>query len=165
MKPSRASTSMYAWFLFNPFAFWLTKPELIRSIDIPISKSISRISLSISSMSDLLVRMPSLWSSPMGGHRPLWSFGTSWTIWSTLRTLPNHRERFLHLTLVSNTHSWLRELSFHVVMPSMPGYIFSSGPQKKGWNVADTARVYNSLMVDVLGYSKLKAMLNEFESH
>ncbi|CED83938.1 alpha beta-hydrolase [Phaffia rhodozyma] len=42
--------------------------------------------------------------------------------------------------------------AFHVVIPSMPGYTFSSGPQRKGWTVVDTARVYNSLMVNVLGY-------------
>ncbi|CED85434.1 alpha beta-hydrolase [Phaffia rhodozyma] len=42
--------------------------------------------------------------------------------------------------------------AFHVVIPSMPGYTFSSSPQRKGWDVMDTARVYNSLMVEVLGY-------------
>lgn len=43
---------------------------------------------------------------------------------------------------------------FHVVTPSLPGYFLSTYPQRQGWSVVDTARVYNHLMVDVLGYSK-----------
>ena len=43
---------------------------------------------------------------------------------------------------------------FHVVAPSLPGFFLSGYPQRTGWTVLDTARVFNELMVDVLGYSK-----------
>ncbi|KAF7322062.1 Epoxide hydrolase domain protein [Mycena kentingensis (nom. inval.)] len=45
-------------------------------------------------------------------------------------------------------------VSFHVVVPSLPGFIFSSPPKTQNWTVADTARVFNTLMTDVLGYDK-----------
>lgn len=35
-------------------------------------------------------------------------------------------------------------------MPSLPGYGFSDPPPRKGWQLKDTARLFNSLMVDVL---------------
>ncbi|EJU05940.1 alpha/beta-hydrolase [Dacryopinax primogenitus] len=41
--------------------------------------------------------------------------------------------------------------SFNVVIPSMPGYGFSSLP-RKAWTLEDTGRVYNKLMTEVLGY-------------
>jgi pimeloyl-ACP methyl ester carboxylesterase len=46
--------------------------------------------------------------------------------------------------------------SFHVVIPSLPGFGFSTLPAQNAteWTVQDTARVFNTLMVDVLGYSK-----------
>ncbi|KAJ2986348.1 hypothetical protein NUW58_g5072 [Xylaria curta] len=40
---------------------------------------------------------------------------------------------------------------FHVVIPSLPGFAFSSAPPAN-WTLSDTARVFNTLMVDVLGY-------------
>lgn len=42
--------------------------------------------------------------------------------------------------------------SFHVVVPSLPGYGFSDPPPRKGWKLSDTARLFNSLMVDVLKF-------------
>ncbi|KZT51692.1 alpha/beta-hydrolase, partial [Calocera cornea HHB12733] len=41
--------------------------------------------------------------------------------------------------------------SFNVVIPSLPGYGFSTLP-RKSWSIEDTARVYNKLMTEVLGY-------------
>ncbi|KAL8768507.1 MAG: hypothetical protein Q9209_005298 [Squamulea sp. 1 TL-2023] len=42
-------------------------------------------------------------------------------------------------------------VSFHVVVPSLPGVAFSTSPPGD-WTLADTARVFNTLMTDVLGY-------------
>ncbi|EJD49621.1 hypothetical protein AURDEDRAFT_182766 [Auricularia subglabra TFB-10046 SS5] len=45
------------------------------------------------------------------------------------------------------------EIPFHVVVPSVPGFLFSSTPQKTGWTVVDTARILDTLMTNVLGYA------------
>ncbi|KAJ7574610.1 Alpha/Beta hydrolase protein [Mycena floridula] len=41
--------------------------------------------------------------------------------------------------------------SYDIVVPSLPGFVASSAPPAN-WTVDDTARVFNTLMVDVLGY-------------
>lgn len=43
-------------------------------------------------------------------------------------------------------------VTFDVVIPSLPGFVFSSNPPTKGWEVKDTARVFNKLMTQALGY-------------
>ena len=43
--------------------------------------------------------------------------------------------------------------SFHCVVPSLPGFCFSSPPPRRGWTVKDTARVFHTLM-QRLGYTK-----------
>lgn len=40
---------------------------------------------------------------------------------------------------------------FHIVIPSLPGFGFSSAPPA-GWTTDDTARILNTLMHKVLGY-------------
>ncbi|KAJ6573917.1 Alpha/Beta hydrolase protein [Mycena vulgaris] len=55
------------------------------------------------------------------------------------------------------TQSWTsptgKKVSYNVIVPSLPGFVFSSaGPQN--WTVADTGRLFNTLMTDVLGYSE-----------
>ncbi|KAF2214260.1 hypothetical protein CERZMDRAFT_37823 [Cercospora zeae-maydis SCOH1-5] len=42
---------------------------------------------------------------------------------------------------------------FHCVVPSLPGFCFSSAPPRKGWTVKDTARVLDELM-QRLGYTE-----------
>ncbi|KAI1842527.1 hypothetical protein JX265_012661 [Neoarthrinium moseri] len=54
------------------------------------------------------------------------------------------------LTTVSHTSSG-DTVSFDVVVPSLPGYVFSSVPPVN-WTLDDTARILNTLMTDVLGY-------------
>jgi len=44
-------------------------------------------------------------------------------------------------------------VSFDIIIPSLPGFAFSQAPPAN-WTVDDTARVMNSLMIDVLGYEK-----------
>ncbi|KAI5122858.1 hypothetical protein M0805_003151 [Coniferiporia weirii] len=43
--------------------------------------------------------------------------------------------------------------AFHIVVPSLPGYFLSTLPRRDGWNIVDTARVFNGLMTTVLGYT------------
>ena len=44
-----------------------------------------------------------------------------------------------------------KAVSFHLVIPSLPGFLFSDAPPAN-WTVADTARIFNKLMTDVLKY-------------
>ena len=44
-----------------------------------------------------------------------------------------------------------KPVSFDVVIPSLPGFAFSSAPGPD-WTVVDTARVFNTLMTEALGY-------------
>ncbi|KAF7322070.1 Alpha beta-hydrolase [Mycena kentingensis (nom. inval.)] len=45
-------------------------------------------------------------------------------------------------------------VAFDVVVPSLPGFVFSSPAKTQNWTVSDTARVFNTLMTVVLGYEK-----------
>ncbi|KAJ7808576.1 Alpha/Beta hydrolase protein [Mycena olivaceomarginata] len=45
-----------------------------------------------------------------------------------------------------------RNVSYHVVVPSLPGFTFSS-PPPENWTNSDSARIFNTLMTEVLGYS------------
>ncbi|KAL8903856.1 MAG: hypothetical protein Q9207_003654 [Kuettlingeria erythrocarpa] len=59
------------------------------------------------------------------------------------------------LTQKANT-STDKPVSFNVVVPSLPGIAFStSGPGD--WTLEDTARVFSTLMTDVLGYKTFAA--------
>ncbi|RYP41967.1 hypothetical protein DL767_000598 [Monosporascus sp. MG133] len=49
-----------------------------------------------------------------------------------------------------------QNVSFHVVIPSLPGFAFSSSPPGN-WSLDDTARAFNTLMTKVLGYEKYAA--------
>jgi len=46
------------------------------------------------------------------------------------------------------------ELSFHVVIPSLPGYGFSGAPENQGFGTRQSAAVIHKLMSDVLGYRR-----------
>lgn len=57
-----------------------------------------------------------------------------------------------NLTLKNDPHMANSDkVSFDVVIPSLPGFGFSS-PTPKNWTIDDTARVFNTLMQEVLGY-------------
>lgn len=47
--------------------------------------------------------------------------------------------------------------AFHVVVPSLPGYAWSTLPRKKSFEIDDIARIYNKLMVQTLGYNQYVA--------
>ncbi|KAK3368428.1 Alpha/Beta hydrolase protein [Podospora didyma] len=55
------------------------------------------------------------------------------------------------LTAKNATSSTNKPVSFHVVVPSLPGFAFSSAPPAN-WTNEDTASVFNTLMTSVLGY-------------
>lgn len=44
--------------------------------------------------------------------------------------------------------------AFHVVAPSLPGYAWSTLPRKKDFSLDDTARIFNTLMTQTLGYKE-----------
>ncbi|RFU80052.1 alpha beta-hydrolase [Trichoderma arundinaceum] len=46
-----------------------------------------------------------------------------------------------------------KSVTFDVIIPSLPGFGPSTAPPAN-WSTADTARVFNTLMTDVLGYKK-----------
>ncbi|KAF7344244.1 Epoxide hydrolase domain protein [Mycena venus] len=56
------------------------------------------------------------------------------------------------LTERSTANSAGRNVSYHVVVPSLPGFTFSS-PPPENWTNSDSARIFNTLMTEVLGYS------------
>ncbi|KAJ7884148.1 Alpha/Beta hydrolase protein [Mycena olivaceomarginata] len=53
----------------------------------------------------------------------------------------------------SSTNAAGKKVSFNVVVPSLPGFVFSSLPPVN-WTTDDTARIFNTLMTDVLGHPK-----------
>ncbi|TGO77618.1 hypothetical protein BELL_0098g00080 [Botrytis elliptica] len=67
------------------------------------------------------------------------------------------------LTTASSTSN-RTSASFHVVVPSLPGYVFSSAPPAT-WTLNDTARIFNTLMTDVLGYETYAARGSDFGSN
>ncbi|KAI5460231.1 Alpha/Beta hydrolase protein [Mariannaea sp. PMI_226] len=54
-----------------------------------------------------------------------------------------------------------KPVSFHVVVPSLPGFTFSSAPPAN-WTVDDTGRVFNTLMTEVLGYKTFATFGTDF---
>ncbi|TGO61496.1 hypothetical protein BOTNAR_0128g00040 [Botryotinia narcissicola] len=67
------------------------------------------------------------------------------------------------LTTASGTSN-RTSASFHVVVPSLPGYAFSSAPPA-AWTLNDTARIFNTFMTDVLGYDTYAAHGSDFGSN
>ncbi|GAA5923048.1 epoxide hydrolase family protein [Sporobolomyces koalae] len=53
--------------------------------------------------------------------------------------------------------------AFHVVVPSMPGYAFSSPPKTAKWQMPDTARIFDKLMTG-LGYDSYVAQGGDWGS-
>lgn len=60
---------------------------------------------------------------------------------------------FLHFLNVARSKYSAQDLPYHYIVPSLPGYTYSSGPSiTKEWNNEDMAYVMNELMVG-LGFS------------
>ena len=56
-----------------------------------------------------------------------------------------------------------RPYVFEVIVPSIPGYGFSSSPSKKGFNLAQTARIFVELM-ERLGHNQFYAQGGDWGS-
>ncbi|MFD6063247.1 epoxide hydrolase family protein [Rhodococcus wratislaviensis] len=52
--------------------------------------------------------------------------------------------------------------SFDVVVPELPGFGFSGAPRTAGWSLSHIASVFNSLMVDQLGYDRYAVQGGDF---
>lgn len=57
------------------------------------------------------------------------------------------------------------EQAFHVVVPSLLGFGFSAPPPSFAWNNTDTARIFTTLMTDVLGYKEFGAEGGDWVRH
>lgn len=87
--------------------------------------------------------------SPIDSARPLvLTHGWPGSIVEFLKTLP----RLTH----PEEHGGTQEDAFHVVVPSLPGFGFSSKPTKPGCNVAHIADLWDKLMLK-LGYQNYLA--------
>ncbi|GAA5858766.1 hypothetical protein JCM8547_004978 [Rhodosporidiobolus lusitaniae] len=64
---------------------------------------------------------------------------------------PGGFHEFLHTIPLLTSPSDASQPAFHVVVPSMPGYAWSSAPPRSDWVMDDTARVFNKVMLG-LGY-------------
>lgn len=56
------------------------------------------------------------------------------------------------------------DLCFDVIIPSIPGFGFSTRPQEPGWTLEKTAHLWHKLMTAVLGYSRYAASGTDFGS-
>jgi len=54
--------------------------------------------------------------------------------------------------------------AFDVIIPSVPGFGFSSTPRRQGWTVKDTARIFDKLVTDILGYKAYMAQGGDWVS-
>jgi len=55
--------------------------------------------------------------------------------------------------------------AFHVVLPSLPGYLLSTLPQREGWTLFDTARIMHRLMTEILGYKTFAGQGGDWGSY
>ncbi|KAJ7607892.1 Alpha/Beta hydrolase protein [Roridomyces roridus] len=55
-----------------------------------------------------------------------------------------------------------KNVSYNVVVPSLPGWDFSSPPANNSWTVHDTARLVDTLMTQVLGYPTYALHANDW---
>lgn len=55
------------------------------------------------------------------------------------------------------------DAAFDVVVPSLPGFCWSSSPPRRGWTLQDTARIFNKLMIQ-LGYTSYVVQAGDWGS-
>jgi pimeloyl-ACP methyl ester carboxylesterase len=65
------------------------------------------------------------------------------------------------ITHLTNPPSPTTQPSFHVIVPSCPGFCFSSPPPRRGWSQTDTAHLFHTLMLS-LGYSRYAAQAGDW---
>ncbi|GAA5820521.1 hypothetical protein JCM3770_002284 [Rhodotorula araucariae] len=76
---------------------------------------------------------------------------------------PGGYHEFLHVVQLLTEPEGADAQAFHLVVPSMPGYAFSSPPPTAKWGMEDTARVFDKLMTG-LGYNKYVAQGGDWGS-
>ncbi|GAA6043257.1 hypothetical protein JCM8097_008490 [Rhodosporidiobolus ruineniae] len=76
---------------------------------------------------------------------------------------PGHFGEFLNALPLLTSPTNAEEPAFHVVVPSMPGYAWSSPPKTAKWGMPDAARVYDKLMTG-LGYESYVAQGGDWGS-
>ncbi|KAJ7660255.1 Alpha/Beta hydrolase protein [Mycena polygramma] len=64
---------------------------------------------------------------------------------------------FIPIVRILSTKYTADTLPYHVIVPSLPGYGFSSGPQTKAFKMAHVAAIFNDLMLG-LGFEKYIAL-------
>jgi len=57
------------------------------------------------------------------------------------------------------------DVAFDVVIPSLPGFFLSTLPQREGWTIVDTARIFHELMTNILGYKKYAGQGGDWGSY
>ncbi|KAL8987284.1 MAG: hypothetical protein Q9169_008714, partial [Polycauliona sp. 2 TL-2023] len=57
----------------------------------------------------------------------------------------------------NTTNNKTQPTTFNTIIPSLPGIAFSSSAPNANWTLEDTARVFNTLMTSVLGYTTFAA--------
>ncbi|CAK5022623.1 unnamed protein product [Meloidogyne enterolobii] len=62
------------------------------------------------------------------------------------------------------SHSLDFDIAFEVIAPSIPGYGFSEQPHKKGFDSIATARIFNHLMTERLGFKQYLAQGGDWGS-
>ncbi|KAJ7071931.1 Alpha/Beta hydrolase protein [Mycena amicta] len=67
---------------------------------------------------------------------------------------PGSFQEFLPVVTPLTQKNGSSGVAYNVVVPSLPGFTFSSAPVTQNWTTADTARIFKTLMTDVLGYEK-----------
>jgi pimeloyl-ACP methyl ester carboxylesterase len=67
-----------------------------------------------------------------------------------------------NLTELAKTSTGI-PVSIHIIIPSLPGFAFSSAPPAN-WTVDDTAQVFHTLMTEVLGYKTFATFGTDFGS-
>jgi pimeloyl-ACP methyl ester carboxylesterase len=63
-----------------------------------------------------------------------------------------------HKVIDDLAHPTEGQQAFHIIIPSLPGFGFSSPPPRQVWTLHDTATLFDHLMTDVLGYKSYGAV-------
>ncbi|KXS18980.1 alpha/beta-hydrolase [Gonapodya prolifera JEL478] len=78
---------------------------------------------------------------------------------------PGSFVEFLHIIEALANPEKAADPAFHVVVPSLPGFGFSSSPKDPGFGVGEMAKALDELMVKRLGYAEYLAQGGDWGSH
>ncbi|KAL7073676.1 hypothetical protein ACQ4LE_007374 [Meloidogyne hapla] len=72
--------------------------------------------------------------------------------------------KMIPMLIDPKSHSLDFDIAFEVIAPSIPGYGFSEQPHKKGFDFIATARIFNHLMTERLGFKQYMAQGGDWGS-